>query len=103
MKFVPIKQIEQQDVLLTHRCRELAVKQRTALANQIRGLLLEYGVIIARGISQIKHLPTILDLNKNKLTDKSPTAFKALYEQFKNYENKLTSMTKKSQSKLIKM
>jgi transposase len=75
MKFVPLKQLEQQDVLLTHRCRELAVKQRTALANQIRGLLLEYGVVIARGISQIMHLPAILDLNKNKLTDKSITAF----------------------------
>lgn len=89
MKFVPLKQIEQQDVLLTHRCRELAVKQRTALANQIRGLLLEYGVVIARGISQIMHLPTILDLNKNKLTDKSITAFIALFEQFKNYDKQV--------------
>lgn len=94
MKFVPIKQIEQQDVLLTHRCRELAVKQRTALANQIRGLLLEYGVVIARGISQIMLLPTILDLNKNKLTDKSMTAFTALYEQFKNYDKQVDAYDK---------
>ena len=39
MRFVPIKKIEQQDMLLSHRARELAVKQRTAQANQIRGLL----------------------------------------------------------------
>ena len=34
MKFVPIKKIEQQDVLLSHRARELVIKQRTAQANQ---------------------------------------------------------------------
>ena len=50
MRFVPIKTIEQQDILL-HRARELAVKQRTAQANQIRGLLAEYGVIIAKGLA----------------------------------------------------
>src|SRR5205809_478166 len=42
MKFVPIKNLAQQDMLLSHRARELAVKQRTAQANQIRGLLAEY-------------------------------------------------------------
>src|ERR1700729_1698972 len=56
MRFVPIKTIEQQDILLLHRARELAVKQRTAQANQIRGLLAEYGIIIAKGISQMEKM-----------------------------------------------
>lgn len=94
MKFVPLKQIEQQDILLIHRCRELAIKQRTALSNQIRGLLLEYGVVMARGISNMTRLPTILDMNKDKLTDKSITAFTALYEQFKNYDNQVDKYDK---------
>ncbi len=46
MKFVPIKSIEQQDILSIHRVRERLVKNRTALANEIRGLLLEFGLII---------------------------------------------------------
>lgn len=54
MKFVSIKNVEQQDMLLVHRARELAVKQRTAQVNQIRGLLSEYGVILPQGISHIK-------------------------------------------------
>lgn len=89
MRFVPIKSIEQQDVLLSHRCRELAMKQRTALSNQIRGLLMEYGVIIPLGISQIKRLPEILDANKEKLTEKSITIFTNLHEQFNEFNKQI--------------
>jgi transposase len=83
MKFVPIKKIEQQDILLSHRARELVIKQKTAQANQIRGLLAEYGVIIPKGISHIDNMIQILEDNKNKLTTKSSQIFMRLYEQFK--------------------
>lgn len=46
MSFVPAKSIEQQDILSIHRVRERLVKNRTALANEVRGLLLEFGFII---------------------------------------------------------
>ncbi len=42
---VPIKGIEQQDIQSLHRAREQAVKNRTAQSNQIRGLLMEYGMV----------------------------------------------------------
>ena len=51
MRFVPIKNVEQQDLQSLHRIRSQVVKQRTALANQTRGLLAEYGIIIPKGIS----------------------------------------------------
>jgi len=89
MRFVPIKKIEQQDVLLSHRARELVMKQRTAQANQIRGLLAEYGVIIALGISHIRKMPEILENNKQKLTPKAEAIFMRLYEQFKSYESQV--------------
>lgn len=44
MRFVPIKTVEQQDMLSIHRVRARLVKNRTALANEIRGLLLEFGI-----------------------------------------------------------
>ena len=53
MKFVAIKSIEQQDILSIHRVRERLVKNRTALANEIRELLLEFGLIIPQGINKI--------------------------------------------------
>ena len=46
MRFVPIKNSEQQAVLSLHRARQGFVKARTAQANQIRGLLMEYGITI---------------------------------------------------------
>jgi transposase len=90
MRFVPIKNIEQQDTLLSHRAREFAIKQRTGLANQIRGLLSDYGVIIPKGISHMKELPDILDKNTEKLSLKSRKFFLGLYEQFKQIDAQVT-------------
>jgi transposase len=53
MRFVPIKTGEQQAVLALHRARQGFVKARTAQANQIRGLLAEYGIVIPQGIDSI--------------------------------------------------
>ena len=75
MRFVPIKNGEQQSVLALHRARQGFVKARTAQANQIRGLLGEYGIIIPQGIGHIaKRLPGILDDAENDL----PGAFRQL-------------------------
>lgn len=94
MRFVPIKRIEQQDTLLSHRARELAVKQRTAQANQIRGLLAEFGVILPKGIRYLKNMAEILESNKDKLTDKSQKVFARLYEQFKIYDEQVKTYDK---------
>jgi len=51
MRFVPVKNVEQQSVLSMHRVREGFVKARTAQANQIRGLLGEFGLVVPQGIA----------------------------------------------------
>jgi len=53
MRFVPVKNVEQQAILSVHRARQGFVEARTAQANQIRGLLAEFGVVIPVGISHI--------------------------------------------------
>ena len=53
MRFVPIKSVEQQDIISIHRLRQRLVKNRTALANEIRGLLLEFGFTIPQGINKV--------------------------------------------------
>jgi transposase len=68
MRFVPLKNIEQQAVLSLHRARQGFVKARTAQANQIRGLLGEYGIVVPQGISHVsKRLPGILEDAENEL------------------------------------
>lgn len=75
MRFVPLKNIEQQATLALHRVRQSFVKARTAQANQIRGLLAELGVVVPRGISFVlARVPGVLDDAKNDL----PESFRAL-------------------------
>jgi len=78
MRFVPIKHVEQQAVLAVHRVRQGLVKARTAQANQIRGLLSEFGLIIPQGIAHIsKRVPELLD----NAGDDVPGAFRELMQR----------------------
>jgi len=45
MRFVAVKSIEQQDLQALHRLRQLLVHQRTAIINQVRGVLAERGIV----------------------------------------------------------
>lgn len=82
MRFVPIKNIEQQDVQNIHRQRERLKGQRTALSNQIRGLLAEYGVAIHKGIATLKReLPLILEDGSNALTVGARELFTELFDE----------------------
>ncbi len=53
MRFVPVKSIDQQSVLALHRVRQGFVKARTAQANQIRGLMAEFGLVVPQGIDNV--------------------------------------------------
>ncbi len=56
MRFVPVKTEEQQAALVMHRARDLLVRQRTQLANAIRGHLAEFGIVEAQGIWKLGRL-----------------------------------------------
>ena len=82
MRFVPIKEVEHQDVQALHRARQLLIKQRTALCNQIRGLLSEYGIVVAQGVQRLrKSLPALLEDADNGLTGLSRELFQDLSQQ----------------------
>lgn len=69
MRFVPGKSIEQQDIQALHRVRQRLVQERTALVNQTRGLLREYGVFLALGVNTLRtSLPQVLEDANNELT-----------------------------------
>jgi transposase len=70
MRFVPIKTVESQSLLSLHRARQGFIKARTAQANQIRGLLMEFGIVIPQGIGHIERcMPGILEDGENELTE----------------------------------
>lgn len=91
MHFVPVKTKEQQDVQAVHRIRQRLVAQRTAKANQTRGLLSEYGIIIPQGISRLrKQLPFILEDAENGLSPLARELFGDLYRQILELDEKLS-------------
>jgi transposase len=86
MRFVPIKNVEQQAVLSLHRARHAFVKARTAQANQIRGLLAEFGLIIPKGIAHIRtRVPEFLEDASNEL----PGEFRSLIQRLTQHLREL--------------
>jgi len=54
MRFVPIKDVDQQAVLIVHRVRKSRVDEQNRVANQLRGLLAEFGIVIPRGLKRLR-------------------------------------------------
>ena len=70
MRFSAINTQEQQDIQALHRLRERRIQERTALCNQVRGLLAEYGLIIKVGVRSLQRkLPDLLEDAENGLSD----------------------------------
>ena len=105
MRFVPVKSIEQQAILSVHRVRQGFVKARTARANQIRGLLGEFGLIIPQGIINVaKRVPEILEDASNELPvpfrhliDRLTTHLKELDRQVKEFEGEIIAWHRSSE------
>jgi transposase len=82
MRFVPIKSIDQHAVLSLHRARSGFVKSRTAQANQIRGLLGEFGIVLPQGIVHVAgRLPDIIEDADNEL----PIVFRELLLRLRSH------------------
>lgn len=75
---LPIKNVEQQSVLSLHRVRQSFVRARTAQANQIRGLLGEYGLVVPQGLAYIaQRVPPLIEDAENEL----PGTFRLLIQR----------------------
>jgi transposase len=70
MRFVPMKSVEQLSVRAVHRIRSRLVKGRTQLVNQVRGILAEHGIVIARNIAKLRqNLSDVTGRNETDLND----------------------------------
>jgi transposase len=98
MRFVPIKSIEQQAILSVHRVRQGFVKARTAQANQIRGLLGEFGLVIPQGIINVtKRVPELLEDASNELS----VPFRHLIERLTQHLKELDRQVKEFEKEII--
>lgn len=93
MRFVPIKNIDQQAVLSLHCVRQGVVKARTAQANQIRGLLGEFGLILPRGIIHLAAcVPALLEHAGDELPDLVRQLIGQLLEHLKLLDRRAQEM-----------
>jgi len=98
MRFVSVKTVEQQAILSVHRARTGFVKARTAQANQIRGLLSEFGVVIPKGIhSVIKRIPEILEDGENGLPGTMRNLLQRLAENLKEMDRQVDELERQIQ------
>jgi len=64
-RFVAVKSLEQQGVLALHSARSLLVKQQTMLANAMRGLATEFGLVVPKGMDKLRELMTLVEEDKS--------------------------------------
>jgi transposase len=94
--FVPIKTINQQDIQMIHRIRERHVADRTALVNQIRGQLSDYGIIMPKGWRKMKDkLPLILEDAENQLTPIGRECVASQYEELRTINEMIAADEKR--------
>lgn len=95
MRFVVVKSPDQQAVFHCHHGRQLLVKQRVALENHIRGVLLEFGIALPRGVKNIKQrLPEILEDAENDLPVDVRELLDTLRESHTDLESQIDRLTK---------
>ena len=93
MRFVAVKSVAQQDTQAAHRIREELVGQRTAKANQIRGLCGEYGIVAPVGIQQLRRaLPQWLEDAGNGLTDDFRVLLSDLAADLRHVDDRIGSL-----------
>ena len=81
MRFVAVKTVEQQAVLMLHRTRDLLVRQRTQLVNAMRAHLAELGLIAARGREGLQTLIGVVKDRTSELPDLARRALQIILDQ----------------------
>jgi transposase len=99
MHFVPVKDVEQQDIQALHRIRERLIGERTALVNEVHGLMNEYGIVIPKGVPKFRQaVGDKLESEKDKLTPLSQELFWKLLEEFAALEQQIAFYQEKLES-----
>ena len=92
---VTVKTIAQQDMQALHRIRSMKMKQRTAIINQTRGLLAEYGIVIAKTPAALrKAIPEMLEDADNGLSFDFRQLLDSLYDDLRTLDVRIEALTR---------
>ena len=95
IKEAPMKTLEQQGLQAIQRSRDLLVQERTALSNHLRGLLMEFGVVMPQGFAALqRQLPEVLEDGDNEVPDLYRPTLHRLYVRFLELRDDIQDMNK---------
>ncbi len=93
MRYVAVKMLEQQDIQAVHRVRSSVVGQRTAQANQLRGLVAEYGLVAPKQLGALrKAVPGWLEDAENGLTDRFRMLLHSLWTELLRLDERVDEL-----------
>ena len=94
-RFVAVKTPAQQDVQALYRLRAARVQERTALCNQVRGVLAEYGIVLAQGVGTVRrHLPELVEAGSNELSEFLRTLLRECAQQLRELDTHIECYTR---------
>jgi transposase len=89
MRFVAVKSVEQQAMLMLHKTRDLLVRQRTALINALRAHLSEYGIVTSKGPRGVTALVKLLHEGREKLPAHARSALYTIAAQLRSLASEI--------------
>ncbi|WP_119681944.1 IS110 family RNA-guided transposase [Indioceanicola profundi] len=92
MRFVAVKTVDQQAVLMLHKTRDLLVRQRTMLVNALRGHLAEYGVVHRQGAVGVAAAIQALHEARDALPELARDALHTLADQLRGLSTEIERM-----------
>jgi transposase len=93
MRFVSVKSVDQQDIQAVHRIRAELTKQRTAKANQIRGLVAEYGLVAPKEMGHLRRaLPCWLEDAENGLSGRFRRLLNGLWGDLRVLDERMSEL-----------
>ena len=96
MRFVPIKSVEQQSMLMLHRARDLLIRQRTQLTNALRAHLAELGLVAAKGREGLHQLAAVVtECGNDRLPSDARFACQAIVTQLHSVQIEISGLDKR--------
>jgi transposase len=93
MRFVAVKTVEQQDIQAAHRIRSELIGHRTAKANQIRGLVAEYGLVAPQQLARLRAaVPQWLEDAENGLTSRFRGLLSSLWNDLMTLDQRVAEL-----------
>lgn len=90
MRFISVKSVEQQQMQAALRVRQRLIEQRTALVNEIRGILAEFGIVFGKERRTLKReLPKLLATRPGEMQDFGWAIVQRLHSELLRFEDEV--------------